>query len=205
MDDSTSQIDLMSEYETTYILGRSFRRKVEAYIERCHLEDGGYFFARVLPSSGIDTYFAVKSLSILGMKPEQPQTIGDFFLDQMKEGALSSVPGLFAAVEVMNELGQMTDDLRSYALQRLVAFQNKAGAPGAVENIRTEVPSNLEQIYRAIRILKIIGADFDEKRVARFVFTLLNPDGGYGRDRYSTLVSTFYATEIHKLLGVQSE
>jgi hypothetical protein len=32
---------------------------------------------------------------------------------------------------------------------------------------------------------------------------LLNPDGGYGRGGFSTLASTFYATEIHKLLEIE--
>jgi hypothetical protein len=51
--------------------------------------------------------------------------------------------------------------------------------------------------------LQIIGTDFDEQKVARFVSSLLNPDGGYGRHGFSTLASTFYATEIHKLLGIE--
>jgi hypothetical protein len=65
----------LKEYETSYRLGRSFRREVVKYIERRHLEDGAYFFARVLPSSGLHTYFAVKSLSILGVKPDRPERL----------------------------------------------------------------------------------------------------------------------------------
>jgi hypothetical protein len=201
MDGSTLQVDLLGEYETPYRLGRSFARKVVKYIERCHLEDGGYFFARIPPSSGLDTYFAVKSLSILGVKPDRPEAIASFFLNDVRKGTLGGMTGIFVAVEVLNELGRMTDELRSYARQKIMPLQNSAGGFGAVENIDIEVPSELENTYRAVRILKIIGADFDRDKIIRFVSGFLRPDGGYGGKGYSTLASTFYATEIHKLLG----
>jgi len=193
------QIDLLHQNEAK--LGHSFRRQVVSYIERCHLEDGGYFFARVPPSGGLDTFFAVKSFSILGIKPNRPEAIANFFLNDFKESTLSGITGIFLAVEVLNELSQMTDELRNYAQTQVMALQNEAGGFGALRNIDVEVSSELEETYRAVRILKIIGADFDEQRVSRLVFSLLNPDGGYGGKGYSTLASTFYATEIHKLLG----
>jgi hypothetical protein len=190
------------EYETSYRLGHSFRRDVIGYIERCHLKDGGYFFARVLPSSGLDTLFAIKTLSILRVKPNRPEATASFFLNDVKEGKLVGITGVFLAVEVLNELGQMTDELRNYAQPRIMAFQNEAGGFGAYKDIRVEVPSELQNTYRAVRVLKTIGADFDKEKVTGFVFSFLRPDGGYGAKGYSTLASTFYATEIYKLLGV---
>jgi hypothetical protein len=204
MDGSTLQIDLLDEYETSHRLGHSLRRQVVAYIERCHLEDGGYFFARVPPSSGLDTYFAIKSLSLLGVKPDRPEAVASFFLNNVAEDTLGSITGIFLAVEVLNELGQMTDELKYYAQRRIMALQNKARGFGALEDIYIEVSSELEETYRAVRVLKIIGADFDRERVNRFTFSFLRPDGGYGAKGYSTLASTFYATEIHKLLGVET-
>jgi len=199
---SVSHTDLLSEYETPHILGGSFRRKVVGYIERCHLEDGGYCFFRMPPSSGMDTYFAVKSLATLGAKPKHPEAVVNFFLNMMKENSLGDLIGIFLTVEVMNELGQITDVLKNY-VQRVTAFQNKAGGFGALENIYIEVPSELEATYRAARSLRIIGIDFDEQRVADFVFSLANPDGGYGKEGRSTLASTYYATEINRLLGFE--
>ena len=181
-------------------LSRHFREKVLGYVERCHLEDGGYFFARVLPSSGMDTYFAVKSLSILGVKPSRPEETASYFLDQMNDGWLDDVVGLFVASEVLNELGLITYDFRHFARQRIMSLQNKAGYFGSVENVDVEVPSELQETYRAVKVLRILGVDFDREKIACFVSGLLNVDGGYGRDDFSTLASTFYATEIHKLL-----
>ena len=204
MDSSTLHLDLLSEYKTPYRLGRPFRWGVLSYIERCHLEDGGYFFARIPPSSGLDTYFAVKSLSILGVKPDHPEDTANFFLNAIKEGTLGGMTAIFLAVEVLNELGRMTDELKRYARPRIMALQNEAGGFGAYKDIDVEVPSELQDTYRAIRILKIIGADFDREKVNRFTYDFLRPDGGYGARGQSTLASTFYATEIHKLLGVDT-
>ena len=205
MDGSTLQVDLLGEYETPYRLGRSFARKVVKYIERCHLEDGGYFFARVPPSSRMDTYFAVKSLSILGVKPDRLEAIAGFFLNDVRKGTLDGMTGLFVAVEVLNELGRMTDELRNYARQKIMPLQNVAGGFGTLENIYIEVSSELEETYRAVRILRTISADFDEHRITDFVFSKLNLDGGYGKERHSTLASTFYATAIHKLLLIDAK
>jgi len=183
----------------------TFRREVVNYIERCHLEDGGYFFARIPPSSGTDTCFAVKSLALLDVKPQNPKTVASFFLRQIKEGTLIGITGIFSAVEVINELGQITDELRSYAQKQIMTWQNRAGGFGALDDIYIEVPSELEETYRAVRILKVIDTMLDEEVINSFVFSLLNRDGGYGRNRHSTLASTFYATEIHKLLGVDTQ
>jgi hypothetical protein len=204
MDSSALQIDLLSEDETSHRLGRSLCRKVAEYIGRCHLEDGGYFFARVPPSNGLDTYFAVKSLSILGVKPDRPEAIANFFLTDMKEGTLGGIPGIFVTVEVLDELGRMTDDFGTHARQQIMLHQNKAGGFGALEDIYIEVSSELEETYRAVRVLKTMGADFDEHRIADFVSGKLNFDGGYSREGQSTLASTFYATGIHKLLGINN-
>jgi hypothetical protein len=193
----------LREYEATYRLRHSFRHRVVKYIERCHLEDGGYFFARVPPSGGLDTYFAVKSLSILGVKPNRPEAIASFLRNHIAEGTLGGITGIFLAVEVLNDLGYMTDELKDYARTRISSFQNKEGGFGVYKDVIVGVYSELQATCRAVSVLKTIGASFDEEKVKRFIFGFLNLDGGYGAERYSTMASTYYATEVHKLLGVE--
>jgi hypothetical protein len=200
VEDNTLQAELPTGYKASFKLAHSLRQQVTRYIERCHLEDGGYFFARVLPSSGLDTYFAVKSLSIMGVKPNNPEAIASFFLNDFKASTIVSMTGIFVSVEVLNELARLNDDLKSYAYQRIMPLQNKAGGFGALENIDVEVASELQETYRAVRILKIVNASFDKRRITDFVLGELNLDGGYGREGRSTLASTYYATEILKLL-----
>jgi hypothetical protein len=128
----------------------------------------------------------------------------DYFLNWANDNSLYSLNDIFTAVEVMNELNpKMVASLRDRT-QQIRHLQNKTGGFGAIENIDIEVPSELEATYRAIRILRIIGTDFDEQNVICFVSSLLNQDGGYGKEGHSSLASTFYATEIHKLLGIET-
>jgi hypothetical protein len=181
----------------------SLRQQIAGYIESCQLEDGGFFFARIPPSSARDTYFAVKSLHLIGEKPRRTSAIVNYFLHRTKNSSLYGLGEIFAAAEVINELDQkMIPSLRNHA-QWISRLQNKAGGFGATENIDVEVPSELEDTYRAIRTLKITGTDFDEQKVTSFVSSLLNQDGGYGGGGHSTLASTFYATEIHKVLRIE--
>lgn len=196
---------LLKRYKPYYRARGSLLQELINYIERCHLEDGGYFFARIPPSSGTDTYFAVKSLALMGVKPSNPEAVIDFFLRQIKACTLSGIVGIFSAVEVISELGQVTDSLRIYAENQISKWQNKAGGFGALENIYVEVSSELEETYRAVRTLKVIDSIPDEQVIVGFVSSLLNQDGGYGRNGHSTLASTFYATEIYKLLGVGAQ
>lgn len=180
-----------------------YGEEVVNYIEQRHLEDGGYFFARVPPSSIMDTYYAVKSLTILGKKPDRPDMIVNFFLRQIKNGSWGGIPSIFATVVVLDELGQLTNTISRHAKQQTMATQNKDGGFGAFENVDVEIPSELEGTYRAVVVLKTIGADFNKQEVINFVSRFLNDDGGYGNKGRSTLASTFYATEIHRLLDFE--
>jgi hypothetical protein len=192
-------VSIMSK-DNDYKLGDAFKKQVIGYIERCHLEDGGYFFARVPPSSGTDTRFAVKSLAILGSKPRNSESIINFFLSQVREETLGGITGIYNAVEVITELSYMSTELKDYIKDRVMIWQNEAGGFGALKNVDIEVVSELQETYQAVKVIKMTDTHFDERRVTRFVFSLLNLDGGYGRNGHSTLASTFYATAIYKLL-----
>jgi len=191
----------LQEYRIQNRLGHSFRRKIIDYLEKCRLEDGGYFFARVLPSSGKDTYFAVKSHLLLGLVPEQPELIANFFLSQMKEGWLYDVGGLFLASEVLTDLGFTTNELNRYAGSLILSVRNKEGGFGSQENLYIEVISELEKTYQAVKTLATIGVKFDREKIRDFTFGYLNSDGGYGKKGHSILSSTYYATAIHNVIG----
>ncbi|MCX7911985.1 MAG: hypothetical protein N2506_03335 [Dehalococcoidales bacterium] len=204
MNGPTLRLDLLTEYGAPLGPGAAFRQEVVRYIERCHLEDGGYFFARVPPSSGMDTFFAVKGLSLLGLRPDRPEAVAGFFLGDLRGGTSVGLSGIFAATEVLGELGCLTDEFKSHARQRVMSLRNEAGGFGACEDIDVEVPSELQDTFRAVRVLSIIGARFDREKVKRFTVGFLRPDGGYGSGGLSTLASTFYALAIQKMLGTEA-
>lgn len=177
----------------------SLRMHVRQYIERCRLDDGGYFFARIPPSSAMDTYYAVKSLSILGLEPEQKKATKQFFLTALKNSNLISINGLFAAVETLADLNS-SYKLPARYLARINRLRNSMGGFGAVHNLDIEVVSELETTYRVLKILTRLNLDYDERQIVSFVLAFQNKDGGFGKAGVSTLASTFYATSIFKLL-----
>jgi len=178
----------------------SLREQVKQYVENCHLDDGGYFFAKMLPSSAMDTYYAVKTLSLLGLKPDRPEKIKRFFLRAVKKNSILSINGLFSATEVLHELNADVEFLYQH-LARLNLLRNVMGGFGAIYNLDIAVVSELETTYRVLSILTRLGRDFDRKQLIEFVFKYRNDDGGFGRNHISTMASTYYATEIFKLTG----
>ncbi len=193
---------LEAKFNTSLRLNSLFKKIVVNYIESCHLEDGGYFFARIPPSSGLDTYFAVNGLSLLSAKPESPETIEGFVVNGLRKGALTGLTGAFISVAILNELGKVTEDVEHYALNQIANAHDRREGFEIVEDIYIEVSSELETTYRTVWLLTTIGAALDKQGVTAFTLGLLNEDGGYGRNEHSTLASTFYATGIHNLLGV---
>jgi len=175
-------------------------RSAATYIESCQLEDGGYFFARIPPSSAMDTYYAIKSLSIMGLTPARLHDIKDFLTKAVEGKTLKSINGLFAVIESFYELGEKCT-ASEHILKILHSLGNKAGGFGAIENLDIEVVSELETTYRAIKIMNRLRIDFDKKQIADFVLRFNNPDGGFGYGGISTLASTYYATEIFKIIG----
>jgi hypothetical protein len=183
------------------VLDRLFRQRVIEYINGRRLEDGGYFFARMPPSGGMDTYYAVAGLRLLGKTPSQPQGIVDFFLESLEEDSFADINGLFAAVETASALGLLPAELKAIVRRRVPQLQTETGGFGAADSLYVEVPSELQATCRAVSVLKKTGVTFDEARVMAFVHRLLNADGSYGVAGYSPLASTYYATEICRLLG----
>jgi len=125
----------------------SLREQVKQYVENCHLDDGGYFFAKMLPSSAMDTYYAVKTLSLLGLKPDRPEKIKRFFLRAVKKNSILSINGLFSATEVLHELNADVEFLYQH-LARLNLLRNVMGGFGATDNLDIAVVSELETLSK---------------------------------------------------------
>jgi len=177
----------------------TLREQVNHYVENCHLDDGGYFFARIPPSSAMDTFYAIKTMSMLGLKPDHPAKTKNFLLSALKEGSWFGIDGLFAAVEVLCELNSYIQ-LSPHYLDRINLLKNSMGGFGVVNNLDIEVVSEMETTYRVLRILTLLSIDFDKRQITDFVLKFRNEDGGFGKNHFSTLASTFYATEIFKLI-----
>lgn len=172
------------------------------YIESCRLSDGGYFFARVPPSSGLDTYYVVKSLHLLGTKPEKQEKISHFIYNIHNNHNFLSITGIFLTVEILNEIGSLTDEIERSLFKQLLHYRNSAGGFGTYGNLDVEIVSELQGTYRAIKAMKTLDQSFKFKEwsVVSFVNRYLTSDGGYGGVDHSSLATTYYAIEILDLL-----
>jgi hypothetical protein len=173
--------------------------KALQYVHSCQTEDGGYFFARIPPGSLRDSYFAVKTLRLLGQWPQQPAALTHFVQSFLGEIAGSPVHTCYCALEIMNELGQDLEPLRhqSEAIDASLASLKGVSDP---RRLYIEVVSELEQLFEAVSILMHLDIPFDRLAVIGQISSLANSDGGFGSRASSSLATTYYAVKIFALL-----
>ena len=176
------------------------QRPVVSYVESCQTPDGGYFFARVPPASGQDTYHAVKCLALLGRKPLRLGALKDWLTEAADTSVARNLRGLYFLSEVYRELQMGTEPLLK-GVDSVRALQNPYGGFGTAGRVYVEVPSELEATYCAVATLQNLGALLDAQRLAHFVQRLRNPDGGFGAEGRSSLASTYYALAALARLG----
>jgi hypothetical protein len=184
------------------IATREWRQQVIEYVEKCHLEDGGYFFAQVAPSNCRDTYFATESLRLLGTRPRNlSETVG-FLVEQSKMNrGWGFLFGAFFITQSLRQLECSIGWLSEEYAPRILRLQDAYGGFGQGVYL-INVFSELENTYMAVESLKALGVTgWDESKVIDFALAYMNRDGGFGEEGHSNLISTYYATEILALLG----
>jgi len=193
------------------------RRKIAKYIEDCHLADGGYFFAKVEPSSGLDTYLAVKTLRLLGVKTKNAKSVELFWKQKEAEGNINDLFSIFLAVETFKELGLRVKAFRKYRKyladyykhiiprDTFVYSENKRLSKKGfwrAMNYFTTIGKELEDLFYLVTLsqdlkIKIIN----KEKIIKLIISLQNKNGGFGRGRESHLMATYHALAILKLLS----
>jgi hypothetical protein len=193
------------------------RQKIAKYIEDCHLPDGGYFFAKVEPSSGLDTYLAVKTLRLLGVKTKNLKSVELFWKQREAEGNINDLFSIFLVVETFKELGLKVEVFRKYRKYLANYYKHiiPRGAFVYSENKRlskkgfwwamnyfTTIGKELEDLFYLVTLsqdlkIKIIN----KEKIIKLIISLQNKNGGFGRGRESHLMATYHALAILKLLS----
>lgn len=169
------------------------------YVHSCRTEDGGYFFARVTPSSLRDSYFAVKTLQILGQRPRQPATLEHFVRAFLDDHSIVNVHSLYLASEILKALGKPVEPFHKMGEIVISHFQIEGNS--RLNTLDVEVISELGSVFEAVSLSLHLDISFDQRAVVNLVLSLRNSDGGFGRERYSTLATTCYAVRILTLLN----
>jgi len=182
------------------------KQRIVRYIEKRHLEDGGYFFARVLPSSGSDTCFAVKTLKLLNYQPSRPKKIIDYW----QRESIDTIYGLYFAVETFKDLGVDTKKINKYS-RLLKDFEKCYLSENSKNVVNTKsletaqlctdlADSELTSLFYWLSLCVDLEISFNKRMVIKKIIEIRNEDGGYGKIKKSQIASMFYALKIFKLL-----
>ena len=196
-------------------MDRLSKQKIIDYIEGCHLPDGGYFFAGVEPSSGRDTYLAVKTTRLLGVRAKNTKSIADFWQRKIAEGNLDDLFAVFLAVETYKELGLSVAPFKKY-VPLLIDQQERAFVRDSLFHLRGDKKmsfayamnyidahgKDLEDILYLSTLSRDLLCPVDKKRIADVVYASQNMDGGFGHAHESNLMATYYALRILNTLSL---
>jgi hypothetical protein len=169
------------------------------YVHSCQTEDGGYFFARVPPSSLQDTFFAARILKMLGQQPHRIKAIEHFVLSFQNDYEAQNIHALYLASGTLVALGKSIEILRSASKAGFERF--KVQRFDRFDNINVEVVSELKMIFEAVSLFLRFDLPVNKDAVARCILSLANKDGGFGYRRYSTLATTYLAVQSLALMG----
>jgi len=175
------------------------RKRIIKYVIERQTSDGGYFFACVPPGSLLDTYYAIKTLNMLETKPPNIELTEDFVNSFQSDYQSGNIHALFLATEVLSALGKSVATFYKFgksALERfnVSQFENYG-------NLDIDVTSELKPVYESVVVFTNLKIDFQKTQILKLVLALFNKDGGFGRNRNSTLSTTFYALKILFLLN----
>ena len=181
----------------------SIMDRVIQYILERQNEDGGFSLLRGQPSSLEATHYAVQTLKMLNAMPSNAESSVRFLTEDVVSERSSrgflNLYSIFYVVETLRRLGYPIEDLSNLS-KGILATQNEQGGFG-VENVDVSTVSELESTYFAATVLTRLGTPFDKGKVLGYVQRLRNIDGGFGRNGYSTLATTYFAIMIAHTLG----
>jgi hypothetical protein len=186
----------------------SDEKKIIEYIENCHLSDGGYSFARVEPSGGLDTCLATKTLVLLGARLQHKESIMSFWEKNDEIVSFFDLDKFYLMAETWKALGLLSKFKKEYLkkIKHYILPENLLNQFS--KEPRNNLPRNndfdfamlsialagkdMEQLYRIISLCDDLGIKIPKKKIAGEILKTENENGGFG----SNLLATYYALKI---------
>lgn len=189
-----------------------------------------YQYRGIFDSSVEDTYYAVKSLKLLGVEVPGPEETITFLKSvQREDGRYPSLTAAYYAIKGLAEFGELPDNLNDaidYLISKLEKVtergENFLGPENSMKNIECtgpeieggvlkswdltdklyaiEVPSKLSDIFMIIDALDTLGCGVKDERSLMDVIFLHKLQDGGFGNRYSSIDETFYAVAILRML-----
>jgi len=176
------------------------REKLIAYIRKRRNPDGGYVFARGLPSTPQDTFYALSCLRRLGVTPQEPMRSMEY-----ARAVLDETPTLFKTYYALGSLLALEQPIEEYArvVRRVVdveGFLRGAGS-GNADVGYGGFSSPLCTLLMMLVLCKWFEIRGHEEDVASRVLDMRCEDGGFGAGT-SDIRTTYLATACLRLVGV---
>ena len=131
------------------------------YIHERQIQDGGYFFARIPPGNLQDTFFAVKSLQVLGQQPRKLDSLKKFVSSFQSEYASGNIHALYLASGILLALDEPLNKYRANGITALSQFNLEELF--RFERLDMEVVSELKHIFEAVNVFIALQIHFDKE------------------------------------------
>lgn len=174
------------------VLEEGLRKRIANYVLTRRNDDGGYTCVQFTDSNARDTFFALAVLKELDVAlPDVERTI-----DWLRNFPLKDLVSIYYVNKALWVLGQPLVDVTGI----IDELRNARGGYGTLD-VDVESTSELETTLMSVELLKMLNRWFDEIETTNFVLRLNNPDGGFGKNGSSNVISTYHALRILILLN----
>ncbi len=174
------------------MLSEDGKRRALAYIQERRCKNGGFCFYRLEEPSGADTFYAVASLHLMGVRFPISSTTRYLRQFQRRDGSFRNIYEAFFVLKGLWYLRQPPTYPSHHYLKSLLKFPPGSSSLG--------VP--LKRLYYIVDLADTyhvpVSPPFKEE-ILSFVLSLENENGGFGRP-VPSLISTAYALHILSLL-----
>jgi len=171
----------------------SWVRRVLEYVTTRQNPDGGYNFCQGVESGAQDTYYALAIFNILDVPTPRVEAT----LKWLREFPADNIYGYFYVAKGLILGGVQVDDA---LVSRVLSLRKPHGGFSEVE-VDVEAYSEFDATYRTTEILRELRVSYDPEPTVQWILKHLNPDGGFGAEGYSNIVSTFHAVASLDNLG----
>jgi len=174
----------VTDLESVYFNWEMLARSVADYVVSRQNEDGGYTFCRYTDSNAQDTYYGLAILDLLGVPfPNVKQTI-----KWLHEFVPDSLYSHYHVNKALKLCGQGLN-------KRLKAFLHSTHLDKGNLNmdVYVEVASEFETVFMTTELINMAGIAIDRQKVAKWLLTYQNRDGGFGVNGNSNLNATYHA------------
>jgi len=169
------------------------------YILERQNDDGGYTFCRGTDSSAEDTFYAIETLRILGVKPRNIDKTISFLKNlQHSDGGFDSIKIAYYVVKSLSILGS---NLPRSTYRLIDEVKDIISSLGELSEVYVEITSELEYLHLAVELSSMLGIGVDRDNLIDGVLKFKNSDGSFGSVKLSRIASTSYALDILRIAG----